>query len=51
MTFVDVVRAYQGNPSVKMIILFGEVGNQDENEIAQLVRDGIITKPIVAWIS
>lgn len=50
-TFTDVMRDYQINPAVKMIVLFGEVGNQDENLIADMVRSGEITKPIVAWVA
>lgn len=51
LTFVDVIHLYESDPQVKMIVLFGEVGNQEENHIAQLVQEGVITKPIIARVA
>jgi ATP citrate (pro-S)-lyase len=36
--FIDIVQMYEQTPAIKMIVLLGEVGNQDENEIAELIR-------------
>lgn len=47
-TFVDVVHLYQNDDRVKIICLLGEVGNEDENHIADLIRQGVITKPVIA---
>lgn len=49
--FIDIVRLYESTPAIKMIVLLGEVGNQDENEIAHLVKTGVIKKPVVAWVT
>ena len=32
--FIDIIEMYEQNPAIKMIVLLGEVGNEDENEIA-----------------
>ena len=32
-----------------MIVLLGEVGGNEENEIAEMIKSGIIKKPIVAF--
>ena len=40
---------YQANPSVKMIVLLGEVGGVDEYDVCKAMADGRITKPVVAW--
>eukprot|EP01062_Namystynia_karyoxenos_P033561 TRINITY_DN246_c0_g1_i2.p1 TRINITY_DN246_c0_g1~~TRINITY_DN246_c0_g1_i2.p1 ORF type:complete len:1122 (+),score=463.49 TRINITY_DN246_c0_g1_i2:103-3366(+) len=48
-TFIDVLLRYQEDPAVKMMVLLGEVGGVDEHEVCQAVRDGRLTKPLVAW--
>lgn len=35
--FIDIVQMYEQTPTIKMIVLLGEVGNQDENEIAEFI--------------
>lgn len=49
--FVDIVLEYEANPAIKLIVLLGEVGNQDENEIADLIKNKQITKPVVARVA
>merc|ERR1719453_2962729 len=47
--FIDHILKYQANPECKMIVLLGEVGGVDEYEVIAAVKDGRLTKPIVAW--
>lgn len=47
--FLDHIMRYQHNNDVKMIVLLGEVGGVDEYEVIEAVKDGRVTKPIVAW--
>merc|ERR1719265_2722398 len=47
--FLDHLLRYQANPSVKMMVLLGEVGGVDEYEVLDAVNDGRLTKPIIAW--
>eukprot|EP00391_Amoebophrya_sp_Ameob2_P003226 CAMPEP_0179008908 /NCGR_PEP_ID=MMETSP0795-20121207/15985_1 /TAXON_ID=88552 /ORGANISM="Amoebophrya sp., Strain Ameob2" /LENGTH=1129 /DNA_ID=CAMNT_0020704061 /DNA_START=81 /DNA_END=3470 /DNA_ORIENTATION=- len=47
--FLDHILRYQKNPNVKMMVLLGEVGGLDEYEVLDAVKDGRITKPVVAW--
>jgi len=47
--FLDHVLRYEANPAVKMIVLLGEVGGVDEYEVCAALKDGRITKPLVAW--
>lgn len=49
--FIDIVRDYEAHPEIKMIVMLGEVGNQDENEIADLIKNWSIKKPVVAWVT
>ena len=48
-TFMDHLMRYQANPDVKIIVLLGEVGGTDEYDVVEALRDGRITKPLVAW--
>ncbi len=47
--FIDHLLRYEMNPDVKMLVLLGEVGGTDEYEVAAAIRDGRISKPLVAW--
>lgn len=42
--------AAQADPSTQGIVYFGELGGYDEYDMAEALREGKITKPIVAYI-
>lgn len=48
-TFIDHLLRYQKDPNCKMLVLLGEVGGIEEYRVIQAVKEGTITKPIVAW--
>jgi ATP citrate (pro-S)-lyase len=48
-TFLDHLLRYQRDPAVKMLVLLGEIGGTEEYRICEAVRDGTLTKPLVAW--
>lgn len=48
--FLDHITRYNDNPEVKMMVLLGEVGGIDEYAVAEAIRSGRITKPLVAWV-
>ncbi|RKO94623.1 citrate synthase-like protein [Blyttiomyces helicus] len=48
-TFVDHMLRYQDDPSAKILVVLGEVGGDEEYLIAKAVKEGRITKPVVAW--
>lgn len=48
-TFMDFIMRYQADPQIKMIVLLGEVGGVEEYEVCEALKDGRITKPLVAW--
>lgn len=47
----DVFELAERDDATKQIVYFGELGGQDEYEIAQLVKDGKVTKPIFAYVA
>ena len=46
---MDFIVRYHDNPEVKMLVLLGEVGGTEEYKIVQAIKEGRLTKPIVAW--
>jgi ATP citrate (pro-S)-lyase len=48
-TFIDHILRYQQDPECKILMLLGEVGGVEEYKVIEAVKNGVITKPIVAW--
>ena len=48
-TFIDHMLRYQADPECKLLLLLGEVGGVEEYRVIEAVKNGKITKPIVAW--
>lgn len=48
-TFMDHIMRYQNNNNAKLIVLLGEVGGVEEYEVCEALKNGKITKPLVAW--
>ncbi|MCP4229381.1 MAG: succinate--CoA ligase subunit alpha [bacterium] len=46
----DTVRMFQDDPETKAVVMFGEIGGSQEEEVAELIRDGLFTKPLIAFI-
>ncbi|MBW3537905.1 hypothetical protein KY386_00255 [Candidatus Parcubacteria bacterium] len=43
--------AAQADPPTKAIAYFGELGGRDEYELAELLQQGAVTKPVVCYIA
>ncbi len=50
-TLLDHLLRYERNPAIKLLVCLGELGGTAELEIAQAVKDGRITKPLVMWVT
>ena len=50
-TFSKLARLFEADPNTKAILLIGEVGGSMEEEVAELVQKGEITKPVTAYIA
>src|ERR1051325_9338683 len=46
----DAALMFQADPLTEGIVIFGEIGSSQEEELAQLIRDRKVTKPVVAYI-
>lgn len=50
-SFADILPLFQADPETHAIGVFGEIGGSHEEEMADLVKAGEFTKPIVIYIS
>jgi succinyl-CoA synthetase alpha subunit len=50
-TFSRMARLFEDDPNTRVILLIGEVGGSMEEEVAEQVRSGEITKPVVSYIA
>ncbi|NIM20275.1 MAG: succinate--CoA ligase subunit alpha [Candidatus Latescibacteria bacterium] len=50
-TFAKMIKLFEADPETEAILLIGEVGGSMEEEVADLVARGDITKPVVAYIA
>ncbi|MBX7103584.1 MAG: citryl-CoA lyase [Gemmataceae bacterium] len=46
----DVASLFQSDPATDAIALFGEIGGAQEEDLAALMAEGTITKPVIAYI-
>ena len=47
----DAFLAAEHDPHTTHIVYYGELGGQDEYELVELIQDGTLTKPIIAYIA
>ena len=46
----EVIKKFQDDPETKVIVMFGEIGTSQEETVAELIKNGTVTKPVVAYI-
>ncbi len=45
-----VVKLFQEDEDTKLIVLLGEIGGSQEEDVAELLSTGIVSKPVVAYV-
>lgn len=50
-TLLEHLLRYQANPAIKMLVCLGEVGGEEEWSIVEAVKNKVITKPLVMWVT
>lgn len=50
-TLSDHCLRYQNIPQIKMIVVLGELGGEDEYSLVEALKNKKVTKPVVAWVS
>jgi succinyl-CoA synthetase alpha subunit len=46
----EVVKLFEADPDTKAVVMFGEIGTSQEEQVADLIEAGEFTKPLVAFI-
>jgi succinyl-CoA synthetase alpha subunit len=46
----EVVLLFEADPDTRAIVMFGEIGTSQEEQVADLMAQGRVTKPLVAYI-
>jgi len=46
----EVVKLFEADPDTKAVVMFGEIGTSQEEQVADLIEAGQFTKPLVAFI-
>jgi succinyl-CoA synthetase alpha subunit len=50
MPHPEVMKLFQADPETKAIVMFGEIGTSQEEQVADLIEAGQLTKPVIAFI-
>ncbi|KAM0954507.1 putative ATP citrate synthase [Dioscorea sansibarensis] len=50
-TLSDHILRFNNIPQVKMMVVLGELGGQDEYSLVEALKAGKVHKPVVAWVS
>ncbi len=46
----DVMLEFERDPETKAVVMFGEIGTSQEERVADLIKAGAFTKPLIAYI-
>jgi succinyl-CoA synthetase alpha subunit len=46
----DVVSLFQQDPDTRVIVMFGEIGTSQEERVADLIAQGLVNKPLIAYV-
>lgn len=46
----EVMKLFQSDPDTDAVVMFGEIGGSQEEQVADLIESGEFTKPLIAYI-
>jgi len=49
--FSDLLKLFANDPETKAVVLFGEIGGTYEEQAAELIKNGGIRKPVIAFVA
>ncbi len=50
MPHPEIVKKFQDDPETEAVVMFGEIGTSQEEQVADLIENGEFTKPLIAFI-
>ncbi len=49
--FIDILPLFERDPETRAVVIFGEIGTLQEEEVADLLKRGGFTKPLIAYVA
>jgi len=49
--YVEHLLRFEKNPDIKFMVALGEIGGRDEYRIIDAIKEGLITKPLIMWVT
>jgi len=46
----EVMQLFEADPETEAVVMFGEIGGSQEEQVADLIESGTFTKPLIAYI-
>ncbi len=46
----EVMKLFESDPETEAVVMFGEIGGSQEEQVADLIESGELTKPLIAYI-
>ena len=46
----EVMKLFESDPETEAVVMFGEIGGSQEEQVADLIEEGKFTKPLIAYI-
>jgi len=50
MPHAQILRLFEQDAQTRLVVMFGEIGTSQEEEAADLIEQGLFTKPLIAYI-
>jgi succinyl-CoA synthetase alpha subunit len=50
-SFAELTKLFEADPETKAVVLFCEAGTSYEEELAECIESGVITKPVIAYVA
>lgn len=50
-TYVDYMKLFEKDPETRLVAIFGEIGTSAEEDLADFIRSGGFSKPVIAYVS
>lgn len=51
LTFAELLPLFERDHETEVVVMFGEIGTVAEEEAAEVIREGLFTKPLIAYIA
>jgi succinyl-CoA synthetase alpha subunit len=50
-SFAELLTLFEEDEQTRLVVMFGEIGTQAEEEAAEVLKEGVFSKPLVAYVT